>query len=175
MLAMDLLRPWSCHQKYKVMDELHSDIFGRPDVTGAKILGYWQCFGAVESALDAIEDKHFAYYNLTKYFLAYAVVSLIRTEPAGVAMLQNMEKILTSGRLPALLQIFGNLAMSIAFDLNAEIVGEEAESFDYKNELKSPTWCKKISARLVAQYSKDVMRKKAHPIGILCAELADAA
>ena len=175
LLAMDLLRPWSCHQKYKVMDELHSDIFGRPDVTGAKILGYWQCFGAVESALDAIEDKHFAYYNLTKYFLAYAVVSLIRTEPAGVAMLQNMEKILTSGRLPALLQIFGNLAMSIAFDLNAEIVGEEAESFDYKNELKSPTWCKKISARLVAQYSKDVMRKKAHPIGILCAELADAA
>ena len=33
LLAMDLAQPWSCHQKYKVMDELHSDIFGRPDVT----------------------------------------------------------------------------------------------------------------------------------------------
>jgi hypothetical protein len=174
LLAMDLAQPWSCHQKYKVMDELHSDIFGRPDVTGAKILGYWECFNKVESALDSIDDKHFSYYNLTKYFLAYAVVSLIRTEPAGVAMLQNMEKILTSGRLPELLEIFANLATSLALDLNAEIVGEEAEAFDYKNELKSPTWCKKIAARLVAQYSKDVMRKKAAPIGVLCADLAAA-
>lgn len=172
LLAMDLAQPWSCHQKYKVMDELHSEIFGRPDVTGAKILGYRDCFDVVESAIDAIDDKNFAYYNLTKYFLAYAVVSLIRTDPAGVAMLQNMQKILTSGRLPELLQIFGNLAHSLAFDLNAEIVGEESETFDYKNELKSPAWCKKIAARLVAQYSKDVMRKKAPPIGILCADLA---
>jgi hypothetical protein len=174
LLAMDLAQPWSCHQKYKVMDELHSDIFGRPDVTGAKILGYWKCFNAIESALDAIDDKHFAFYNLTKYFLAYAVVSLIRTKPTGAAMLQNMEKILSSGKSPELLDIFTDLAKSLAFDLNAEIVSEEGESFDYKNELKSPTWCKKISAKLVAQYSKDVMRKKAKPIEVLCANLAAA-
>ena len=174
LLAMDLSQPWSCHQKYKVMDELHSDIFGRPDVTGAKILGYWECFESVESALDAIEDKHFACYNLTKYFLAYAVVSLIRTEPAGVEMLKNMKGILTTGRLAELVELFGGLAKSLAFDLNAEIVGEDAETFDYKNELKSPTWCKKISARLVAQYSKDVMRKKAEPIGTLCSGLSVA-
>jgi len=172
LLAMDLAQPWSCHQKYKVMDDLHSDIFGRPDVTGARILGYWECFRAVESALDAIEDKPFAYYNLTRYFLAYAVVSLIRTEAAGAAMLKNMKGILTSGRLLELVEIFGSLAKSLAFDLNAEIAGEDAETFDYKNELKSPTWCKKISARLVAQYSKDVMRKKAESIGALCSGLS---
>lgn len=174
LLAMDLAQPWSCHQKYKVMDELHSDIFGRPDVTGARILGYWECFKSVESALDAIKDKHFAYYNLTKYFLVYAVASLIRTEPEGVAMLKNIEGILTSGRQVELVEVFENLAKSLALDLNAEIVGEDAETFDYKNELKSPTWCKKISARLVAQYSKDVMRKKAEPIGFLCAGLSVA-
>ena len=174
LLAMDIAQPWSCHQKYKVMDELHSDIFGRPDVTGAKVLGYWECFKAVESALDSIEDKHFAYYNLTKYFLAYAVVSLIRTETAGVKMLNNMKRILTSGRLDELVEIFGCLAKSLAFDLNAEVVGEDAETFDYKNELKSPTWCKKISARLVAQYSKDVMRKKADSIDALCSGLSVA-
>lgn len=172
LLAMDLGQPWNCHQKYKVMDELHSEIFGRPDVTGAKILGLWKCFSAVESAIDAIDDKHFAYYNLTKYFLAYAVVNLIRTEPSGVKMLQNIDKIFTSGRLPELLEIFTNLANSLALDLNAEIVGEETEIFDYKNELKSPSWCKKISARLIAQYSKDVMRKKATSIEILCEKLA---
>lgn len=174
LLAMDLMQPWSCHQKYKVMDELHSDIFGRPDVTGARILGYWECFKSVESALEAIEDKHFAYYNLTKYFLVYAVVSLIRTEPAGVAMLKNMKGIITSGRLAELVELFGGLATSLAVDLNAEIVGEDAEPFDYKNELKSPAWCKKMSARLVAQYSKDVVRKKAEPIDTLCSGLSVA-
>jgi hypothetical protein len=155
LLTMDLAQPWSCHQKYKVMDDLHSDIFGRPDVSGSRILGYWECFKSVETALDAIEDKHFAYYNLTKYFLAYAVVSLIRTDPTGVAMLMNMKGIFSSGRLSELVELFGSLAKSLAVDLNAEIVGEDTESFDYKNELKSPTWCKKISARLVAQYSKE--------------------
>ncbi|WP_170181277.1 AIPR family protein [Chlorobaculum thiosulfatiphilum] len=174
LLAMDLAQPWSCHQKYKVMDELHADIFGRPTVTGARIVGYWECFKAVESALDAIEDKHFAHYNLTKYFLAYAVVSLIRTKPEGVAMLDNMKGILTSGRLSELVEIIGVLAKSLAFDLNAEILDENAEAFDYKNELKSPSWCKKISARLVAQYSKDVMRKKAEAIDDLCSALSVA-
>lgn len=174
LLAMDLEQPWSCHQKYRVMDELHSDIFGRPDVTGAMILGYWECFRSVQSALDAIEDKHFAYYNLTKYFLAYAVVSLIRTDPAGEAMLKNMRGIITSDRLTEMIDIFRSLATSIAFDLNAEIVGDGAETFDYKNELKSPTWCKRISARLVAQYSKDVMRKKSESIGALCLDLSIA-
>ncbi|WP_416310849.1 AIPR family protein [Pseudomonas sp. W03] len=174
LLAMDLAQPWSCHQKYKVMDELHSDIFGRPDVTGERILGYWECFKSVASALDAIEDKHFAYYNLTKYFLAYAVVSLIRTEPTGAAMLKNMKGILSSGRQVELIELFGSLAKSLALDLNAEVVGEASETFDYKNELKSPTWCKKVSARLVAQYSKDVIRKKADSIDALCSDLSVA-
>jgi len=174
LLAMDLGQPWSCHQKYKVMDELHSDIFGRPDVTGARILGFWECFKSVESALDAIEDKNFAFYNLTKYFLAHAVVSLIRTKPEGVAMLNNMKGIHSSGRLAELVEIITDLAKSLAFDLNAEIVDEDEEMFDYKNELKSPSWCKKISAKLISQYSKDVLRKKADPIDALCSDLSTA-
>lgn len=172
LLAMDLTQPWSCHQKYKVMDELHSEIFGRPDVTGARILGYWEIFRVVESALDAIDNKQFAYYNLTKYFLSYAVVSLLRTDPKGVAMLQNTEKIIASKRLNELLKVIEILAGSLALDLNAEVVGDEGEAFDYKNDLKSPTWCKKMSAKLIAQYSKDVIRRKADPIDVLCAELA---
>lgn len=174
LLAMDLGQPWSCHQKYKVMDDLHSNIFGRPDVNGARIYGFWECFKAAESALDKIEDKHFAYYNLTKYFLIHAVVSLIRTKPEGVAMLENMSGIIADNQLPQLVQIVRSMAESIALDLNAEIVDDESEAFDYKNELKSPAWCKKITARLVAQYSKDVVRKKADPIEEICADLANA-
>ena len=142
--------------------------------TFPRILGFWEAFKVVESALDAIDDKHFAYYNLTKYFLAYAVVSLIRTDPTGVATLQNMEKIISSNKLQALRAVFENLSKSLALDLNAEVVGDTTDNFDYKNELKSPSWCKKMAAKLVAQYSKDVMRKKADSIAVLCADLAPA-
>lgn len=174
LLAMDLAQPWNCHQKYKVMDELHSDIFGRPDVSGARILGYWNCFKSVESALDLIDDKHFAYYTLTKYFLAYSVVTLIRTDPVGIAMLKNMKGIFAAKKQKELVALFEVLAKSLALDLNAEIVGENAEVFDYKTELKSPAWGKKTAARLVTQYAKDVMRKKAKPIKELCLDLSTA-
>ena len=176
LLAMDLAQPWSCHQKYKVMDESHSDIFGRPNVTGARIIGYWECFQAVQNSLDVVEDKHFAYYNLTKYFLAYAVVSLLRTKPEGARMMDNMQGIIDAGQLPELIEVISILAKSLALDLNAEIVDEieQTETFDYKNELKSPSWCKKVSARLIAQYSKDVVRKKAEPIETLCKDFSVA-
>lgn len=156
------------------MDTLHSDIFGRPSVTGSKIVGYWKSFKSVELALDAIDDKQFAYYNLTKYFLAYSVANVIRTNTIGATMLNNMEGIISSGRLSELTDIIESLARSLAYDLNAEIEVDESDVFDYKNELKSPTWCKKISARLIAQYSKDVVRKKAEPLDVLCLSLSEA-
>lgn len=174
LLAMDLEQPWNCHQKYKVMDDLHSDIFGRPNVTGARIVGYWECFKSVESALGAIDDEHFACYNLTKYFLAYAVISVVRTKAEGVATLNNMAGIISAGRMKELAEIIVILAKSLAYDLNAEIADDHDDGFDYKNELKSPTWCKKISAKLVAQYSKDVLRKKADPVDDLFSELSVA-
>lgn len=172
LLAMDLAQPWSCHQKYKVMDDLHSNIFGRPDVTGARVIGYWRAFQAAEKALDAIDDKQFAYYNLTKYFLVYAVVSLIRTESEGVTMLNNMNGILSADRMVDFTSIIDKLARSLAIDLNAEVVDDE--EFDYKKELKSPNWCRKILKRLVAQYKKDVVRKKADAIADLCSDLSVA-
>ena len=71
LLAVDLRQPWSCHQKYKVMDQLHSDIFARPSVTGSRIFALWKAFHAVIPALDEIENDAFAKYTLTRYFLAY--------------------------------------------------------------------------------------------------------
>jgi hypothetical protein len=172
LLAMDLAQPWSCHQKYKVMDDLHSDIFGRPDVSGARIIGYWLAFQAVEEALEVIDNKQFAYYNLTKYFLVYAVMHLIRKELAGAKMLNNMKGILSADRIADYTHIIGRLARSLALDLNAEIVDDI--ELDYKNELKSPNWCRKMSERLVAQYNKDVLRKKADAIVDLCSDLSAA-
>ena len=169
LLAMDLEQPWSCHQKYKVMDDLHSEIFGRPGVTGERVLALWDSFQAVDGALDELDNTTFAYYTLTRYFLAYSVVRIIRDNAVGAEVMANLGTVITTGNLPRFVEAFSGLAKAAANDLNAEIAADDDEHFDHKNELKSAKWCKQTSARLLAQYKKDVQRRKADPIDQLFA------
>lgn len=168
ILAMDLEQPWNCHQKYKVMDDLHSEIFGRPGVTGARVLSLWQCFCAIGTALEELDDESFAYYTLTRYFLAYAVVRIIRDDPVGAEVMSRLDTVAASGHLDKFVAAFADLAASAANDLNAEVASvDDDDHFDYKNDLKSAKWCKQIAARILAQYKKDVQRKKAEPVSAL--------
>ena len=164
LLAIDLKQPWSCHQKYKVMDELHSDIFGRPNVTGARVFVLWQSFSAVSLALGQIDNKQFAHYTLTQYFLAYLVASVIRSDPVGARVLDNLDMVVENGRFEEFVEAFSELAVAVANDLNAEVTAVDEVVFDHKTDLKSPKWCRGIEARILAQYKKDVARKRAEPI-----------
>ncbi len=164
ILAMDLEQPWSCHQKYKVMDDLHADIFGRPNVTGGRVLALWESFAALEPALGQLSNKAFGYYTLTRYFLAYAVTTIMRDDVYGSRVLENLDQVVKTGNLQRFAEAFAGLALSAATDLNAEVPNDDDEHFDYKNELKSAKWCKATAAKLLAQYKKDVIRKKADPI-----------
>jgi hypothetical protein len=165
LLAIDLREPWSCHQKYKIMDQLHSDIFARPNVTGSRIYALWEAFYSVASALDEIENKAFAKYTLTRYYLAYLVASIIRSDAVGAEVIGNLEKVVRYGNLTEFVAAFSNLAVAVANDLNAEVAADDDdETFDYKTHLKSKKWCEATEARILAQYKKDVSRKKADPI-----------
>lgn len=164
ILAMDLEQPWSCHQKYKIMDDLHSDIFGRPGVTGGRVIALWNSFSSIDHALEQIENKQFAHYTLTRYFLAYAVSRIIRDDPVGAKVMASLDTVVSNGRLGDFVDGFSTLAVAAANDLNAEIAGSDDDHFDYKAELKSSKWCKAMAARMLAQYKKDVGRKKADPI-----------
>lgn len=164
ILAIDLEQPWNCHQKYKVMDDLHSDIFGRPGVTGARIVALWKSFHAIDLALSQLDNKQFGHYTLTRYFLAYAVARIIRDDPVGAEVMANLDTVLEKGRLNDFVEAFANLAVAASNDLNAEVSDDDDEHFDYKTELKSSKWCKQMANRMLAQYKKDVNRKKADPI-----------
>jgi hypothetical protein len=172
LLAMDLEQPWSCHQRYKVMDELHSDIFGRPSIDGWQLVGFYRLFEDVRAHIDQLEDKIFGSYTLTKYFLAYAVAEILRDGALGRAALSSFRKLIETNRLDDFVGIASGIAKTTAQDLNAEILPELAKpEFDYKAQLKSPTWCKAVGAKLVAQYRKDVARKKAESIDALLSGL----
>ncbi|WP_081750625.1 AIPR family protein [Paracoccus pantotrophus] len=165
LLAADLKQPWSCHQKYKVMDDLHSEIFGRPSVSGARVVALWKCFQKVSEAFPHLENKSFANYTLTKFFLMYAVMEIIRDSAEGRDVLASLDKIVADGHIDYLANGFLVLAENAAIDLNAEIASEDDDYFDYKNDLKSPKWCRAMSAKLLAQHKKDVRRDKAEPVG----------
>lgn len=164
LLAADLEQPWSCHQKYKVMDELHSAIFGRPNVTGARVLALWRCFQTIPLSLSELDNKSFATYNLTKFFLFYTIMEVIKADIDGQKLLKSLNEIDSEMKIDELAEGFSTLAQNTAIDLNAEIAPEEDEYFDYKNELKSQKWCKTMSAKLHAQYKKDTRRGKADSV-----------
>ena len=164
LLAIDLEQPWSCHQKYKIMDDLHSDIFGRPGVTGGRVLALWKCFHSTDDALKELDNEPFANYTLTRYFLAYAVGRIIKDDPVGSSVMSNLDAVAAGGKLPDFVAAFAGLAAAAANDLNAEIASDDDEHFDYKNDLKSSKWCRQTAARMLAQYKKDVSRKRADPI-----------
>lgn len=173
LLALDLGEPWSCHQKYKVMDDSYSKIFGRADVTGAKIIALYSALDEITDTLDSFDDQLFGHYTLTKYFLGYVVSEIIKDDPAGKKVLNNIKLVVDSGKLDEFLAVFKALANTTVSDLNAEVedLRENEEGFDYKRDLKSQKWCKTMCNKLRAAYNKDVKRKKADPISVLVAGL----
>lgn len=146
------------------MDQLHSDIFARPNVTGSRIFALWKAFHAVIPALNEIENDAFAKYTLTRNFLAYLVASIIRSDPVGSRVLDNVDKVIANGKLLDFVAAYAELAVAVANDLNAEVAADDDEVFDHKTHLKSKKWCEMTEAKILAQFKKDVARKKADPI-----------
>ncbi|WP_256822993.1 MULTISPECIES: AIPR family protein [unclassified Pseudomonas] len=173
LLALDLGEPWSCHQKYKVMDDSYSKIFGRSDVTGAKIIGLYLALDAIKDTLDSFDDQLFGNYTLTRYFLGYVVSEIIKDDPVGKNVLNNIKTVLDNGKLQEFLDVFTALANTTVSDLNAEVdeLRDNEDGFDYKRDLKSQKWCKNMCSKLRAAYIKDVKRKKADPVSKLLADM----
>lgn len=110
---------------------------------------------------------------MTKYFLAYAVSEILKSDERGRHLFESFDKIVANGELDDLMEVIEELAGTTADDLNAEYeAAQEDGDFDYKAELKSPNWCRTTAARLKAQHKKDVKRKKAKPIAELLADLS---
>ncbi|MGI9569454.1 MAG: AIPR family protein [Desulfobulbia bacterium] len=172
LLSMNLGESWSCHQKFKVMDESHAKIFGRSDVDGAKIIALYEALQSVIPSLEGFDDTLFGHYTLTRYFLAYAVAEIIKSDPAGQKLFLSFNTIIKKNKLDDFKKIFALLASTTVDDINAEIAEiVEKGNFDYKRDLKSPNWCRTICGKLKSAYSKDVKRKKADPIKELVAPI----
>ncbi|MBO9647392.1 MAG: AIPR family protein [Variovorax sp.] len=163
LLAFDREQPWSCHQSYRLFDDLHSEIFGRPEVTAMRIAALHVLFTAVIDSLSEIKDQLVANYRLTHYFLLYLLRQAIAVDPAGRDFIERPDSLVQSVGLEKLLGLAKNILADLIVDFNAEIAEriEAKNPFDHKRELKSPTAVRTLAKQLIPSYEKAIRRDRA--------------
>jgi hypothetical protein len=175
LLAFDLKEPWTCHQSYKLFDELHTDIFARPEVNAHRIVAISDIHSCIVGILDKIEYHLMATYRLTQYFLLYLMREALEYDKAGKDFIANPSAFIqeTNGR-DRLKVCMNQLIQDIIIDLNAEVRDRNSTNnpLDYKRELKSPSAIRQLTKDIIPQYLKAVSRKRATCFGTEWAESA---
>jgi hypothetical protein len=175
LLAFDLKQPWTCHQTYKLFQELHGSIFGRPQVTADRIVALNDILLSVVERLKRFENEMFAEYGLTKYLLLYLVSEALETDPLGKAFCVDPAAFMHEPNGRERLKYAMNILIeAVGGSLDTEITlrnepvelthlfegFKEAEPFDYKRQLKNPRPVRELRSRVISDYQFLVVRHK---------------
>ena len=144
LLAFDLGQPWAYHQTYRLFDELHTQIFARPDVNATRIVSRFDAFTTVSEEIEKLQHDLVRKYTLTKYFLLHLLCEALRTDQVGRQLIANPRELLGDPigkkKREYLKEALRQILQDLVIDLNYEIKERsEKEYFDYKRVLKSPT------------------------------------
>jgi hypothetical protein len=168
LLAFDLKQPWTCHQSYKILDELHSDIFARPEVNARRIVAVADLQSSVLEGLGRLDNRLLASYRLTQYFLLYLLRTALEADQEGARFCADPTAFLleVNGR-ERLRTCSQRIIEDLVIDLNAELLDREQAKnpFDYKRELKSPNAVRELQKSITPQYLKAVARSRATSFG----------
>jgi AIPR protein len=155
VLAFDLKDPASCHQTYKLFDELHSAIFGRPQLDAARIVAVHDVFKSVEKYLPNISNRLFARYTQTRYFIMYLVREALETDATGRLFCDNpsgfMHPPKNRQKLSKCLDTVVSAIVRIVDNI-AKTRDSGEGFFDYKRELKSPKAIQEMRSSIISQY-----------------------
>lgn len=169
LLAFDLKQPWTCHQSYKILDELHAEIFARPEVTADRILAVVDLHSSVVRCIDDIENGVLASYRLTQYFVLYLLRQALELDKDGKEFCADPSKFLGDTKGRSRLKVCSDrIVKDLIIDLNAEVRDREqtGEKFDFKREFKSPNAIREISRSIIPQYQKAVSIGRACSFGM---------
>jgi hypothetical protein len=168
LLAFDLREPWTCHQTYKLFDELYIELFARPEVNVHRIFALNLVYEAVLENLSKIEDELMGRYGLTKYFILYLLREALEYDDVGKSFCQNPEPFIVDRDNHERLRFcISRVLEDLIIDFNAEIKDrdEAGKPFDYKREFKSPTSVKTLSRDILPHYQKAIARGRALSFG----------
>jgi hypothetical protein len=165
LLAYDLEQPWVCHQKYKVFDELYSELFCRPTITAFYISFVHRLMSLVEKNIDDVQNERVRRYALTRYFLLYCLRQALAENPIWEKIRADPTYATDPKRWPAFEASVDEILVGLISDLNGEI-DDAGEAFDHKDVFKSPQKSKALARTIVDVYRKELKRKKVDPIDL---------
>lgn len=163
LLAFDLKQPWSCHQTYKILDELHAAIFARPEVNADRVFAVTLILEVILDALGGVQDQLMGSYRLTRYLLLLLVREALSLDGDGKRFCQNPSDFLAQPRGEERIRACCRRVVDdLVIDFNAEIRERQdaGKPLDYKRELKSPTAVRSLSRSIIAQYQKSILRSR---------------
>ena len=171
LLAFDVKEPESCHQSYKLFDELHSKIFGRPEVNAGRVVALWDTDSIIRATLPSLSDKQFASYSLTPYLVHFLLREVLELPESGaMAFCHNPEPFISK---PTERKRFA-VAISPVIKAVVDILGAEMKRrtdagtpFDHKKDLKSPGRIRDVRSSVVPLYQMAVNSKFAQSFGTL--------
>ena len=168
LLAFDIGQPWSCHQSYKLFDELHNAIFARPEVNADRVVALYHAYLAVLDVLPRVEPEVLGKYRLVQFFLLSVLRTAMESDEVGVSFCQDPAPFMEVPDWEARLHhCFSRVLADLVIDLNAEIEErrESGAPFDYKRELKSPQSVRALQQSIIPMYKKAVDRGRATGFG----------
>ncbi len=156
LLAFDLKRPWECHQTYKLFDESHSEIFGRPEVDAKRIVSIHDNYQIILKKLDLLENELFAWYSLSRYLLLYLLRESLETDNLGKRFCLNPSELINQPKgKERIVRCIDKVSQVIVRLLDSEVKRRDADPsapFDYKRALKSPKEVRELRSTIVAHY-----------------------
>ncbi len=168
LLALYLREPWSAHQKYKIFGDLETKIFSyytsAPQIRLAQLL-----YEKIQPKLSDLKNKKIARYGLTSFLMLYFVGEILRENATGTKLLDDPRDYLSTNSTvnaneAVLLAEIGKLVDWLIIELNYTIDQNGDDTYDYKNEFKSPKSVQQIKTDLLKSYQKDIARSKVSAI-----------
>ncbi|WP_029651679.1 hypothetical protein [Methylocystis sp. SB2] len=164
LMAFDLDEPHSCHQVYKVFDEKYAGIFGRQEVTAARIVFLVELFNIISDKIIELRNEHMAGYALTRFFILNVILHIIDKFPDARRIISNKDEMASEANRALPLSQVPDVIHDIIIDFNYEIE-EDGTTLDYKSDLKSPARVLAWRNRLLSSYEKDLKKGKATKFG----------
>jgi hypothetical protein len=154
LLAFDLEQPWACHQTYRLFDELHSDIFGRPEVDADRVVAILDLCHEVTRRAAKMENQLFGVYGLTRFAVLFMMKKVLEADPIGHQFCDNPTTFISSGELrkrfkSAVAPVIDNVVSILDKEITRR---NSAQPFDYKRELKSPTAVRELESAVTSMY-----------------------
>jgi hypothetical protein len=163
LLVFDLGRPWGAHETHKLFDELHTEVFARPEVKATRIVALVDLFRALETLTSKVEEPRLAGLTLTKFLLLYLLRQALDADSLGRAFIEDPAQFVADDAKRARLKHAAiEIGEDLIVDLNAEVTDRQAIQgpLDFKRLLKTEKDVRSISKDIMTSYIKAVRRNR---------------